>query len=67
MKLPAICAPWRPSMPCGLSTKLMIGWVTIWLSSTTEKCCEYWSAEPEANVPGGAVALPRSAIVLVTS
>jgi hypothetical protein len=67
VKLPEIWAPVRPSIPCGLSMKLMIGWVTIWLSRTTEKCCEYCSAAAELKVPGGAVALPRSAIVRVTS
>src|SRR5436190_13112088 len=46
----------------------MIGLEKTWLSSTIAKCCEYWSAWVELNeVPGGAVALPRLAIVRVTS
>ena len=67
VKLPEIWAPVLPSIPCGFSSKLMIGWVTTWLSRTTEKCCEYCEAAVEPTVPGGAVAAPRSAIFRVTS
>src|ERR671925_1711293 len=44
----------------------MIGCVTTWLSRTTEKCCEYCSADADPIAPGGAVAWPRSAIFAVT-
>ena len=40
VKLPEICAPWRPSIPLGLSAKLMIGLEKTWLSRTIVKCCE---------------------------
>ena len=59
VKSPEICAPVRPSIPVGFSEKLMIGSVTTWPSSTTEKCWEYASACAPAT-PGGAVAAPRS-------
>ena len=67
-KLPSIWAPLRPSIPAGLSTKLMIGRETISLSSTTAKWPENSEAAAELpEIPGGALWSPRSAIPLVTS
>ena len=46
----------------------MIGLEKTWLSRTIAKCWENWDAELASSEPvSGAVALPRSAIFLVTS
>ena len=63
VKLPEIWAPGAAVDPVGLSTKLMIGLETIWLSRTIAKCCEYWSADGRAERPrrrGGVARAGRS-------